>query len=299
MQSGAVPLCGLTDFAINFQRPLGFGACGSVYPGKHLKTEREVAIKIMSPELPTMGMSSVEDVTTAIEHETSVFNHFLHGGDHHPHVVDMMGYFKGVGGEAASLGLESGGAVVEDHLHYFVMERLRGHSLQQEIERQGGLEEDLAKEITRSVCQGLAFMHEQGIVHRDVCPRNVLYTQPGAEAEHVKIIDFSHAGVLPEGFPRDGAWFDECVGTAGFVAPEVLTENVPYSTKCDVYSLGCTVHAMLANGKLPRRHPRIGIMTSLPRTVSPQAQSFIDATLRLDPEDRPTMTEVLNDPWLR
>jgi len=187
---------------------------------------------------------------------------------------------------------------VDEPVHYFIMERLRGESLQDRIQAEGGLSEDRARQIARAMCEGLLFLHEHGIAHRDLCPRNVLYTHEGAGDSDFKIIDFSHAGLVPSEAPANEACFDELLGTAGFVAPEVLLERAPYSSKCDVYSLGCTVHALLANGRLPRRHPRIGIMTSLP-SVSPQAQDFMDAVLTEDPYQRPSVEDLLNAPWLQ
>ena len=49
-----------------------------------------------------------------------------------------------------------------------------------------------------------------------------------------------------------------------YVAPEVLKNKEPYSSKCDIFSVGCVAHALLSNGRVPRRHPRAGIVTSLP-----------------------------------
>jgi len=183
-------------------------------------------------------------------------------------------------------------------VHYFVMERLSSESLADRIEREKGLDEEAARKATRSICEGLSFLHGQGIVHRDVKPANVLYT-PEATHGDLKLIDFSHSGVVPNKEDPNARCFDGKLGTTGFVAPEVLAGREPYGAKCDVYSLGCTVHAMLAGGRVPRRHPRLGIMKSLPESTSPEAGQFLDSVLSPDPGHRPTIPEVLASPWLQ
>jgi len=291
----------LADFDVDFASPLGVGACGTVYPGRHQSTNRDVAIKVMSPALPSGSGFSSAEVAEAIEHEERAFEQVIGRGAVHPHIVDVMGFFEGPGSEAVQQGLEAeaAAAAADEDLHYFVTERLGGETLQDRIESDEAFDEARAKESARSLSEGLAFLHEQGIVHRDVCPRNAMFTHPGAGDDEIKIIDFSHAGIRPKDAQPDAACFDKRLGTAGFLAPEILMEKGPYNSKCDVYSFGCTVHAMLANGKLPRRHPRLGIMKCLPPTVSKEATAFVDAMLAPDPNDRPSMQEVLQEPWLR
>lgn len=285
----------LAEFEINFHSALGSGTCGSVYSGLHRDTHREVAIKVVSPALPS---ATEEDLATGIVQERQVFEHVLQAGASHPHVVDLVTCFQGPCSEAAEMGLEVPKEAEEEHLHYFVMERLSTESLADRIESGNGLDEEAVKEATRSISQGLSFLHERGIVHRDVKPANVLYTQEASHSD-LKLIDFSHSGVVPDSEDPNSQCLESTLGTAGYVAPEVLAGKEPYSAKCDVYSLGCTVHAMLAGGRLPRRHPRLGIMTSLPESASPEATQFLGTLLCPEPEDRPSIPEVLTSPWLR
>jgi len=297
MKAAAAPLPrSLQEFEVDFQAPLGAGACGTVYSGLHRETNREVAIKVVSPAIPAAPDSVHASI--GIAQETQAFKHVLQAGVSHPHVVELVGCFEGPCAEAAELGLKVLDPEAEEQVHYFVMERLGGESLEDRIQRQEGLEEEEAREVTRAICQGLAFLHGQGIVHRDVKPGNVMYA-PATVGEEPKLIDFSHSGVMPDEEDVDAPWFEKVLGTSGYVAPEVLLEREPYSTKCDVYSMGCTLHAMLAKGRLPRRHPRAGIIMSLPQSTSPHASEFLDRVLCPYPEDRPTVAEVLNEPWLQ
>ncbi|CAK0879654.1 unnamed protein product, partial [Prorocentrum cordatum] len=123
--------------------------------------------------------------------------------------MEVVGCFDSTGEEAAGLGLElPAEAAAAEPLRFFVMERLSGQSLADRILDSKGLPEEEAKEVTRALCKGLAWLHEQGIAHRDVKPANVLFGRSDAAAApggHLddeapqtgappKLIDLSHAG---------------------------------------------------------------------------------------------------------
>eukprot|EP00928_Gymnodinium_smaydae_P078933 TRINITY_DN62986_c0_g1_i1.p1 TRINITY_DN62986_c0_g1~~TRINITY_DN62986_c0_g1_i1.p1 ORF type:complete len:354 (+),score=58.90 TRINITY_DN62986_c0_g1_i1:78-1139(+) len=302
----------LEEFDVDFGTRLGIGAMGAVYPGRHRSTQQPVAIKAVSPALASsMGVVSTrEEIADGIAHEREAFRRILDEcAGPHPFVVDVLGCFEGSCAEASARGLHLGAAADErrpsasdaaesedEPIHYFVTERLEGESLQDHIERQKGLDEDEAKRVSRAMCEGIEFLHRNGVVHRDVKPSNVLFSCQALCPDELKLIDFSHAGVGPIG---EAAEFDHHLGTAGYVAPEILCQRGTYNDKCDVFSFGCTVHAMLANMRLPRRHARAGIITCLPAGVSAECRSFVDALLAPNPEDRPSAAEALRNPWLK
>jgi len=287
----------LNEFAMDFAAPLGSGVCGSVYSGVHRCTGQDVAVKLISPVVLPGITPGGDAASEGAEREKNAFEHVLQGGASHPNVMQLFGCFEGELIDAARQGLHvpKDAEVSEDSVHYSVMELLEGPSLGDKLHENGSFEEDEAKDVTRAICAGLDFLHQQGIAHRDVKPSNVLCTLGGEP----KLIDFSHAGVVPEIVSPDAAWFEKRLGTPGFVAPEVMAQREPYSLKCDVYSLGCTVHAMLANGKAPRFYSRCGTITMLPDTVSPAGAAFIRALLHSNPQERPTIAEALQDPWLQ
>lgn len=300
-----VPAQSLEEFDIEFSYPLGAGAVGTVYPGQHRASTREVAIKVCSSVLTDrtnlQQAISEEELGDCIVQESQAFTQMIEAGVSHPHVVDCVSCFEGSAEEAVTLGLPLPDSAMDGPLHYFVMERLSGTSLDDIIEKRGVMDEEEASMITRAMCEGLECLHQNGIVHRDIKPGNVMLPHTANPAD-VKLIDFSHAGVMPEG-SLEGASeqlvFTKKLGTPGYVAPEVLKNKDPYSAKCDVFSLGCTVHAMLSNGRVPRRHPRAGIVTSLPQSVSTEGRDWVDALLAFCPEDRPTIGEALAKPWLQ
>mmetsp|Transcript_90408 Transcript_90408/g.161069 ORF Transcript_90408/g.161069 Transcript_90408/m.161069 type:complete len:318 (+) Transcript_90408:1-954(+) len=287
------PLQSLSEFSVDFAEPLGLGACSAVFAGRHLETTCGVAIKAMARAFPTeRGALSID---AGIQNETLAFQRLLEAqGLDHPHLVRLVGAFQGKAAEAFSRGFklyEIGG---EEIMHYFVMELLEGGSLQDHLDQHGAMLEWQARHVTREVCIGLAHLHELGIVHRDLKPGNVLFDGKIDEVPHAKIIDFSHAGLAPDG----AKLLSGELGTRGYTAPEVLSER-PYGAKCDVFSLGCTAHALLSGGRVPRRQLRVGMVNQLSTEVSDQALDFMKSLLVMDADQRPSAAEVLTHPWLQ
>jgi serine/threonine protein kinase len=292
----------LNEFDVNFNRPLGEGAFGLVYPGKQRGTHLEVAIKMISPEsyITDAPEQDAKELIRGIERETDAFRQLCDNNTDHPHVVDVLDFFQGPGKEAVDLGLDLPPAAASATLHYFVMEKLNGVGLDEHIQMKGsgrvGLREYEAKQITKVLCKALNGLHENGIVHRDVKPANIFFSCEDPDHSDLKLIDFSAAGVVSS---DEVNVLTDCVGTAGYVAPEVMSKREPYGPKADVFSLGCTIHAMLSNMYLPRRHPHLGYMLSLPPSVSEEALDLIDDLLAMNPIDRPSIPEVLASKWLQ
>lgn len=292
------PASSLVQFDFDFQSVLGVGACGAVYSGKHKETEREVAVKVMGrgryPDFPGAG----DDIDNVIERERAAVMQVLQAGGG-PHIIDMLGAFETSGEEAQEFGLELDGAKPDDPVHFSVMEFHEGRPLA-ELTRgpAQNVDEDQVRNIVRAICLGLEFLHEQGVVHRDVNPNNV-YVDKEADTDEVKLIDFSHAGVADCGHSAFDPCFWEQLGTAGYMAPEIIFSRGRYNHKCDVYSLGCTAHALLASGQVPKLDMTGAVTTSLPDTVSQEARDFVEAVLRVDPEQRLAIKDALAQPWLR
>jgi len=158
----------------------------------------------------------------------------------------------------------------------------------------GSEDEDEVKRITFAICKAVQYLHSQGIVHRDVKPANVISTESGVW----KLIDFGCAVALPKHLRGDSV-LDELVGTPGYVAPEVLAGQAKYGPKADVYSIGCTLHAMLTNMYLPRRHPHLGIVAHGPLPVSELCEDLLTSLISENPVDRPTVDEIFEHPWMK
>ncbi|KAF8322230.1 kinase-like protein [Clavulina sp. PMI_390] len=140
------------------------------------------------------------------------------------------------------------------------------------------------KEITRLVCQGLAYIHSQAVTHRDLKPENILLTRDGIP----KVADFGLAKmVVGQNFLKTSC------GTPDYVAPEVL-DDLPtgYSSKVDSWSMAVIVYGMLTGRNSHHGHFRHRVYDSkglLKFNVSEE---------ETDPNVRLSMEEALQHPWL-
>jgi hypothetical protein len=131
--------------------------------------------------------------------------------------------------------------VSDENGKYLVMSLVEGTDLRDLLAREGdpGLPVADAIEWARQTCEILAYVHEQGVVHRDVKPENLILGDEG-----IVLVDFGIARDLPE----DG-WATEAVGTLGFMAPEVFAMGA-VSPRSDVFGIAATLWMLIA-GKPP------------------------------------------------
>jgi eukaryotic-like serine/threonine-protein kinase len=131
-------------------------------------------------------------------------------------------------------------------LSYLVMELVQGTTLDREI-RRGPMEPVRALRIARQVCASLQEAHERGIVHRDLKPGNILLTNHGDEADHVKVVDFGLVKdtTQPDDLAREG----QIVGSPHYMAPEQI-RGQEVDGRADLYALGIVLFKALT-GRLP------------------------------------------------
>ncbi|HEX7900980.1 MAG TPA: protein kinase [Planctomycetota bacterium] len=123
--------------------------------------------------------------------------------------------------------------------HYLVMELVEGRSLGQVLSESGAFPVREAVRITRQVAEGLRYLHDQGFLHRDVKPDNVLLAANG----DVKLCDLGFAVPVPKREPMDPSETAVAVGTAGYMSPEAAKS--PATVGGDIYALGIHLYALL------------------------------------------------------
>ena len=198
-------------------RELGRGGMATVYLARDVKHARDVAVKVVNPA-----------VAAALGAERFLREIEIVAQLHHPHIVPLY---------------DSGDA---DGALFYVMPYKEEQSLRQRIARDGPLPIDEARRILRDVCDGLAFAHERGIVHRDVKPDNVLLS-----GRHAMVTDFGVAEAVNEASEGEGrASGGLSFGTPSYMAPEQITRDGHVDHRADIYSVGVLAYELLA-GKPP------------------------------------------------
>jgi eukaryotic-like serine/threonine-protein kinase len=196
---------------------LGSGSMGRVYRAHHQMMDRQVALKIIAPEIVTN-----EKVVARFQREMK-----LVGRLDHPNVIRAF--------DADQL----------NKVLYIVMEYVQGESLGQKL-RKGTIPPLEMTDFAAQAALGLAHAHAQGIVHRDIKPSNLLCT----EDKQVKVLDLG-LGVLMEAdsttsfATADGI----AVGTVDYMSPEQACGR-EVDGRSDLYSLGCSMYHLMS-GRLP------------------------------------------------
>ncbi|MBX3278601.1 MAG: SUMF1/EgtB/PvdO family nonheme iron enzyme [Acidobacteria bacterium] len=193
---------------------IGVGGMGKVYRGIDLTLDREVAIKVLRPELMTK-----EQIVNRFRNEAMTLAKL-----NHPHIATLYSFFR------------------HEEAFLMVLEFVRGERLDRRMARFGTLPPEDAIGIFRQILEAIAFAHKRGIIHRDLKPNNVMIT----EAEEVKVMDFGIARVVgTERMTQEGL----LVGTIEYMAPEQIRGHDP-SPQTDIYSLGIMLYEMMTS-RLP------------------------------------------------
>jgi serine/threonine protein kinase len=198
---------------------LGQGGMGAVYKARQKQLERLVALKILPPEV-----GRTEAFAERFAREARSLAKLSH-----PRIVSVHDFGH-----------------TEEGLYYFIMEFIDGTDLRRMIQS-GKLSPAEALAIVPQVCEALQFAHEEGIVHRDVKPENILLDKKG----RVKIADFGLAKLLDR--PATAYTLTQAgqrMGTPHYMAPEQIEHPGQVDHRADIYSLGVVFYEMLT-GELP------------------------------------------------
>jgi serine/threonine protein kinase len=219
--AAAVPptLAGHTRYRVI--RLLGQGGMGSVYLAEHRHMQRQVALKVISPEL----INNSEAVRRFQQEVTAAARL-----GPHPNVVAVH--------DAEQVG----------DLHFLAMEFVDGQSLADFLRAKGPLPLAEACDYVRQAALGLQHANEQGMVHRDVKPHNLMRTPQG----QIKVLDFGLArcGRETEKARNQLTQQGVLMGTADYMAPEQANDSRVADIRADIYSLGCTLYHLLT-GRVP------------------------------------------------
>jgi len=202
------------------EREIGAGAMATVYLARDLKHDRDVAVKILRP-----------DLAESVGRERFLREIHLAAKLAHPHILPLF---------------DSG----DDGALYYVMPNVQGHSLRDRIIADRQLPVADAVRIASEIAAALDHAHRQGVVHRDIKPENIML-QDG----HALVADFGIGKALSDVADHSLTQIGTSVGTPAYMSPEqAVGESI--DGRSDIYSLGCVLYEMLV-GEPPFTGPTV------------------------------------------
>ncbi|EEQ47518.1 calcium/calmodulin-dependent protein kinase II [Candida albicans WO-1] len=257
-----------------FGKTLGAGSFGIVRYARDNSTDEEVAVKIILKKALKGNESMIIDEMQLLEQLNS------------PHIVGFRDWFE------------------SKDKFYLVTQLATGGELFDRIVQKGRFTEHDASLVVLQMLEALEYLHNKDIVHRDIKPENILYLTSKDDSPIV-LADFGIAKRLQN--PNEK--LTSSAGSFGYAAPEVIL-GTGHGKPCDIWSLGVVTYTLLC-GYSPFRSENVQdfinevkhnnaviFHADYWKDVSKDARRFIIKALQFNPDNRPTATELLNDPWL-
>ncbi|TMW58911.1 hypothetical protein Poli38472_007056 [Pythium oligandrum] len=277
-----IPSPGSDPGIVNWKRGelIGEGTFGRVYKGMNKETGELYAVKEI--EIRSAADTDQMKQLQKLGEEIALMHNLSH-----KHIVRYKGSQR------------------TDRHFYIFMEYVPGGSIASMLKQFDAFDEDLIRKFTRQIVEGVAYLHEMGIIHRDIKGANVLVNELGVS----KLADFGCSKQLPEIITISLQESLRSIrGSVPWMAPEVVRQT-GHGFKADIWSIGATVIEM-ATG----RHPwpdttnHLAAMYTIatakssppiPTRLSPLARSFLERCFCIDPEDRASAQELSHHAFLR
>ncbi|CAL9079391.1 unnamed protein product [Musa textilis] len=259
----------------SFGSELGRGQFGITY----LVTHRETGAQFACKSIATRKLVHQEDLED-VRREIQIMHH-LTG---HRNIVELKGAYE----DRYSVNL--------------VMELCEGGELFDRIIAKGHYSERAAASLCREIVNVVHVCHSMGVMHRDLKPENFLFLNK-KEDSPLKVTDFGLSV-----FFKPGDIFKDLVGSAFYIAPEVLRQH--YGAEADIWSAGVMLYILLCGVPPFFAETEEGIFDAILHghidftsdpwpSISISAKELVKMMLRSDPKERLTAAEILNHPWMR
>jgi hypothetical protein len=250
------------------REPAGKGGMGEVYKGYHAALNRSVAIKVLPDSLAANA-----EFRTRFEREAQTV-----AALRHPNIIEVFDFGQ------------------LDNVYYMVMEYIDGQELAEMLRAKKGIPLAEAYPIVQDISAALDYAHEQGIVHRDVKPSNIMLqpvtttSQNAGRRFRAVLMDFGIAKMAgTTGLTQTGM-----MGTLDYIAPEQIMSAKTVGHRADLYAFGIIVYQMLT-GQLPFRNDNAGatVFAHLsqpapdPRLIAPDLPDYVSYAIRRAMEKRP------------
>lgn len=263
---------GQNSFQIGRGQLIGKGSYGRVYLGINLTTGDFLAVKQVEVNQKAAGQDKdkMKEMVAALDQEIDTMQHL-----EHPNIVQYLGCER------------------KEYSISIFLEYISGGSIGSCYRKHGKFEENLVSSLTKQTLEGLAYLHHEGVLHRDLKADNILLDIDGT----CKISDFGISKKTDNIYGTDKS--NNMQGSVFWMAPEVV-QGQGYSAKVDIWSLGCVVLEMF-QGKRPwSKEEGIGAIYKLGNNMAPPipddvsssisagAVGFILDCFTIDPSERPT-----------
>jgi len=254
---------------------LGRGGFAVVYAGRSKKNNEAVAIKVI--EKNCVDVSELQSLVREIDIMKKV---------DHPNVLKLIDIFE------------------SDTRVTLVTELVTGGELFYKIVERGSYSEADAAGIVKQLVTGVEYLHSKGIAHRDLKPENLLCSDGEGKDMTIKIADFG----LSKMFSAGEVLKTSC-GTPDYAAPEVLQTDGTYSNAVDMWSVGVITYVLLCGYPPFYAKEQRELFTQILNAeyefpeedwgkISEDAKDFIRHLLVVDPNERMTASQALQDKWL-
>jgi len=259
---------------------IGAGSFGKVYLGMDASTGLLMAVKQV--ELPTGSAPNQErkkSMLSALEREIELLKNLQH--------ENIVQYLYS--------------SIDDEYLNIF-LEYVPGGSVTALLRSYGAFEEPLVKNFVRQILEGLNYLHERDIIHRDIKGANILVDNKGG----IKISDFGISKKVDDNLLTGNRVNRPSLqGSVFWMAPEVVKQSV-HTKKADIWSVGCLVVEMLTGehpwAQLTQMQAIFKIGSSakptVPSDISTETQDFLHLTFEVNHEARPSAAELLQHAWI-
>lgn len=262
---------GQNSFQIGRGQLIGKGSYGRVYLGINLTTGDFLAVKQVEVNQKAAGQDKdkMKEMVAALDQEIDTMQHL-----EHPNIVQYLGCER------------------KEYSISIFLEYISGGSIGSCYRKHGKFEENLVSSLTKQTLEGLAYLHHEGVLHRDLKADNILLDIDGT----CKISDFGISKKTDNIYGTDKS--NNMQGSVFWMAPEVV-QGQGYSAKVDIWSLGCVVLEMF-QGKRPwSKEEGIGAIYKLGNNMAPPipddvsssisagALGFMFDCFTIDPSERP------------
>jgi len=258
-------------FQYEIGKEIGSGAFSCVKEGKNIITGEKVAVKIIDKD-----DTEKELMKKKVEKEIKIMKNLEHENI-----------------------IRSYGSCEDKEKYYVFMELAGGGELYDDVKNSGYYDENIAAPIIEQILRAVQYLHEHGIVHRDLKLENVLYKD--IDTNLVKLADFGES-------KREKNRLKSFVGTPDYLAPEVI-KGLKYGREVDMWAVGVITYVVLCGYPTFNGTNELEVFQNITLVnyeyqspdwdyVSEEAKNFIDSLLLLEPKDRMTAPQALEHIWI-